>query len=148
MLGDVNKLFIFKNLLTMPGNVLPLRLKQTVSPKSPIIWIATEGEGDGIKSRLPFKIFSTLREKSIKTKKKMFARIAIRLLCIKVCYNFMFVTQFLKRRGSNAPSVISHIPKVIYERELTTKLLTNREFQGWTLCLHMFSSQYITGNKK
>ena len=51
----------------------------------------------------------------------MFARIAIRLLCIKVCYNFMFVTQFLKRQGSNAPSVISHIPKVIYERVLTTK---------------------------
>ena len=143
MLGDVNKLFVFKSLLTMPSNVLPLHLKKTFLP---IIWIFTEGEG--IESRLPFKIFSNLREKSIKTKKKMFARIAIRLLCIKVCYNFMFVTQFLKRRGSNAPSVISHIPKVIYERELTTKMLTNREFQGWTLCLHMFSSQYITGNKK
>ena len=104
-----------------------------------LIWIFTEGEGDGIKSRLPFKIFSTLREKSIKTKKKMFARIAIRLLCIKVCYNFMFVTQFLKRQGSNALSVISHIPKVIYERELTTKLLTNREFQGCTLSVYVCS---------
>ena len=26
----------------------------------PIIWIFTEGEGDGIESRIPFKIFSTL----------------------------------------------------------------------------------------
>ena len=41
----------------MPSNVLPLRLKQTFSP---IIWIFTEGEGDTIESRLPFKIFSTL----------------------------------------------------------------------------------------
>ena len=42
MLGDVNKLFV---------------LKQTFPP---IIWIFIEGEGDGIESRLPFKIFSTL----------------------------------------------------------------------------------------
>ena len=42
----------------MPSNVLPLHLKQTFPP---IIWIFTEGEGDeGIKSRLPSKIFSTL----------------------------------------------------------------------------------------
>ena len=41
----------------MASNVLPLHLKQTFLPK---IWIFTEGEGDGIKSRLPFKIFSTL----------------------------------------------------------------------------------------
>ena len=34
---------------------LTLHLKQTFSS---IIWIFTEGEGDGIKSRLPFKIFS------------------------------------------------------------------------------------------
>ena len=27
----------------------------------PIIWIFTDGEGDGIESRLPFKIFSTLQ---------------------------------------------------------------------------------------
>ena len=38
----------------MPNNVLPLHLKQTFPPK---IWIFAEGEGDGIKSRLPFKIF-------------------------------------------------------------------------------------------
>ena len=28
LLGDVNKLFVFKSLLTMPNNVLPLYLKQ------------------------------------------------------------------------------------------------------------------------
>ena len=39
----------------MPSNVLPLHLKQTFPP---MIWIFTEG--DGIESRLPFKIFSTL----------------------------------------------------------------------------------------
>ena len=58
-LGDVIKLFVSKSLLIMPSNVLPLHLKQTFPP---IIWIFTEGEGDGIESRLPFKIFSTLKE--------------------------------------------------------------------------------------
>ena len=53
----VNKFFVFKSLLTMPSNVLPLRLKQTFPL---IILIFTEGEGDGIESRLSFKIFSTL----------------------------------------------------------------------------------------
>ena len=48
---------VFKSLLTMPSNGLPLLLKHTFPP---IIWIFTEG--DGIESRLPFKIFSTLRE--------------------------------------------------------------------------------------
>ena len=44
----------------MPSNVLPLHLKQTFPP---IIWIFTEVEGDGIESKLPFKIFSTLQMK-------------------------------------------------------------------------------------
>ena len=57
MLGDVNKLFVFKTLLTTSSNVSPLHLKQTFPP---IIWVFTEGEGDGMESRLPFKIFSTL----------------------------------------------------------------------------------------
>ena len=54
MLGDANKLFLFKSLLTMPSNVIPQ------ANVSLIIWIFTEGEGDEIKSRLPFKIFCTL----------------------------------------------------------------------------------------
>ena len=54
MLGDVNKRFVFKNLLTTPSNVLPLHFKTFL----PIIWIFTEG--DWIESRLPSKIFSTL----------------------------------------------------------------------------------------
>ena len=56
--------FVFKSLLTMPSNVLPLHLNQTFPP---IIWVFTEGEGDGMKSRLPFKIFSTLKCHSRKT---------------------------------------------------------------------------------
>ena len=44
-------------LFSMPSNVLPLHLKQTFPL---IIWIFTKREGDGIKSRLPFKVFSTL----------------------------------------------------------------------------------------
>ena len=59
MLGDVNKLLVFKSLLTTPSNVLPLYLEQTFLP---IIRIFTEGDGDGIESRLPFKTFSTLKK--------------------------------------------------------------------------------------
>ena len=55
MLGDVNKLFVFKFFCWR--GILPLHLKQTFPP---VIWIFTEGGGDGIESRLPFKIFSTL----------------------------------------------------------------------------------------
>ena len=58
LLGVVNKLFVFNSLLTTPSNVLPLHLKQTFPP---LIWIFTEGEGDGIKFMLPSKIFSPLQ---------------------------------------------------------------------------------------
>ena len=57
MLSEFNKLFVFKSLLTTPSNVLPSHHKQTFLA---IISVFTEGEGDGIKSRLPFKTFSTL----------------------------------------------------------------------------------------
>ena len=57
LLVIVNNHLKTKSLLTSPRNVLPLHLKQTFPP---IIWIFTEGEGHGIESRLPFKIFSTL----------------------------------------------------------------------------------------
>ena len=56
-MSDVNKLFVFKSLLTRPSNVLPLHPKQTFPPT---IWIFTDSEGDEIKTRLPFQIFSTL----------------------------------------------------------------------------------------
>jgi len=55
-MGDVNKLF-FQKFVCMPSNVLPLHLKQTF-PLT--ILIFTEGEGDGIESRLPFRIFFIL----------------------------------------------------------------------------------------
>ena len=54
---DVNKLFVFKSLLTIPNNVLPLHLKQTFPP---IVWTFTESEGDGIETMLPFKKNSAL----------------------------------------------------------------------------------------
>ena len=57
MQGVINKLFVFKSLLTTPSNVSHLHLKQIFPP---IIWIFTEGKCDIIESRLPFKIFSTL----------------------------------------------------------------------------------------
>ena len=41
----------------MSSNILP-HLKQTFAPS---IWIFDKGEGNGLKFRLPFKIFSTLR---------------------------------------------------------------------------------------
>ena len=53
MLGDVNKLFVFKNPLEC--------FAFTPQVNFPVhIWIFTEAEDDGIKSRLPFNIFSTL----------------------------------------------------------------------------------------
>ena len=55
--GWCQQAFENKSLLTSPSIVLPLHHKQTFPP---IIWIFTEVEGDGIKSRLSFKIFSTL----------------------------------------------------------------------------------------
>ena len=49
LLGIVNKLLEAKSLLTSPSNVLPYYLKETFPL---MIWIFTEVEGDGIKSRL------------------------------------------------------------------------------------------------
>ena len=67
LLGIVNKLFIFKSLLTTPSNVSPLHLKQIFPP---IIWIFTEGGGDMIESWLPFKIFSTLSKNTARVFQK------------------------------------------------------------------------------
>ena len=49
LLGIVNKVSAFKSLLITPSNVLLLHPKQTFTP---MIWIFTEVEGDGIESRL------------------------------------------------------------------------------------------------
>ena len=59
----ISKNFVFKKLLTVHSNVLPLHHKQSFLP---IAWIFTKGEGDRIKYRLPFKIFSTLQIFSLK----------------------------------------------------------------------------------
>ena len=50
-------LFVVKSLLTRHGNFLPLHVKQSFPH---IIWIFTVGKGDGIESRLPFDMYSTL----------------------------------------------------------------------------------------
>ena len=52
----------------MPSNILPSHLKQTFQA---IIWIFTEG--DGIESRVPIKIFSTLSNVAHFAQKSNFA---------------------------------------------------------------------------
>ena len=91
-MGDVNKLFVFKNLLTTPSNVLPLHLKQTFPP---IVWIFIEG--DGIESRLPFKIFSTLhkylhREHFIWIKIKLLKKNSMKKNVYQTLYFFSEIT--------------------------------------------------------
>ena len=58
LLGIVNKNLKAKRLLTSPSNALPYYLKKTFPS---IIWIFTEGEGDGIESRLSSFIFIKLQ---------------------------------------------------------------------------------------
>ena len=62
-LGPKFEMNEFMNLC--PALFCHLHLKQTFPP---IIWIYTEGEGDRIKSKLPFKTFSTLHFKQIQPK--------------------------------------------------------------------------------
>ena len=62
MLCDVNTLFVFKSILTMPNNVLPLHLKQ-IYPL--IIWIFTEGPGYILKLFLLLRIKIRLKLKLI-----------------------------------------------------------------------------------
>ena len=56
--------FVFKSLSTAPNCVLPLHLKQTFPL---IIFNEGLGEGDGVESRLPFKILLTLPKFSFET---------------------------------------------------------------------------------
>ena len=51
-------------LLTMPSNALPLHLNQTFPH---IIWIFTEGEGDGIECKLPLNFISTLKVQKLRS---------------------------------------------------------------------------------
>ena len=70
---------------------MPLHLKQKTLP--PIILILIEGEGDGMESRLPFKIFSILHmeieEKLVETEKKM-------QICKEFCSIAMHCVGYLK----------------------------------------------------
>ena len=71
LMGNVNTLLNTKSVLIMPSNVLLLCLEQTFPPK---IWIFTEGEDDEIESRLPFKIFFTLKKLRKESLKVIFFR--------------------------------------------------------------------------
>ena len=57
LLEVIRQNIVLKSLLINPSNVLPWHLKETFPH---IIWIFTDGVGDGIKSRLPFIILFTL----------------------------------------------------------------------------------------
>lgn len=57
--------FFFQKFVDNARNILTLLLKQTFQP---MILIFTEGEGDGLKSRLPLKIFSFLADTKEKPK--------------------------------------------------------------------------------
>ena len=52
--GERQRFFCFQKLVDNASNVLPYYLKKTFSS---IIWIFTEGEGDGIEIRLPFLLY-------------------------------------------------------------------------------------------
>ena len=65
----------WESLLEVQGKNIAGRYQQTLENKKfvdikqtflPIIWIFTEDVGDGIESRLPFKIFSTLQILALK----------------------------------------------------------------------------------
>ena len=96
MLGDVNKPFVFKSLLTTPSNDLPLRLKQAFPP---MIWAFTEGKDDEIES-LYFDIYmnntaiwsSSCPERGTKLAKYCILWIDIvqrgGFLVLKLCENF------------------------------------------------------------
>ena len=75
-----------KSLLTSTSNALPLNLKE---PFPTIIWIFTKSEGNGIKSRLPFKIFSTLQSNSKRR--------------LKILLNFMAFSQYLNFKDTPKP---------------------------------------------
>ena len=80
MLGDDNKFFVFKSLLTMTSNVLPQ--ENVFVHNLSFHW----GEGDGIKSRLPFKKFSTWNEKF--TLSEQFAA----FIYFRTCWKKLLVT--------------------------------------------------------
>ena len=95
LLSVFNKLLNTKSLLSMSSNVLPLSLKQTFPP---IIWIFT-----GIKSRLTFKIFSTLFKSLKNTLKKLNFRMGLLILdhcaCLLLRNRFDFEFELSRPQG-------------------------------------------------
>ena len=119
LLGIVKKYLETESLLTSPSNVLPLHLKQTFPP---IIWIFTEGEGDGIKSRLPLKIFSTLPKSRSKIKKP------INFTVLLIAYDNLImelpvmptsmdrITFAIKWHGLSVSLLYAHWENIVHER--------------------------------
>ena len=81
-----------------------------------MIWIFTEGEGDGIESRLPFKIFSTLATWSFRTNYRFWAHCAW-ACCVRLEYQILlwgsaFGLQYPGARA--APPVAPLVPCACY----------------------------------
>ena len=142
MLGDVNKLCVFKSLLTTTSNILPFHLKQTFQP---IIWIFTYDKGDGIKFRLPFKIYSTLpkihlgQTKSLWFFKKDFCFTQNKLLLI-ITFNLIIedcrqkwvdIEATSSRKHFNKKGTTNHLKKELFPQK---RSLIDRCFEHfWTL---------------
>ena len=94
----------------MHSNVLPLHLKEIFPP---IIWIFTEGEGIGIESRLPFKIFSTLP-------------------CLKIPWPQTFFLTHRRRRGLTPEALTASDSKKIgaHLRRLVSFISSNQSRWG------------------
>ena len=87
-----------------------------------MIWIFTEGEGDGIKSRLPFKIFSTLPKSRSKITKP------INFTVLLIAYDNLImelpvmptpmdrITFAIKWHGLSVSVLYAHMENVIHER--------------------------------
>ena len=80
-LMSINFLFSKVSLLTTPSNVMPLHPKHTFLT---IIRILSEGDGNGIESRLSFK-FTQIFKKSRSEKVKFFKKVATVPLFRKSC---------------------------------------------------------------
>ena len=127
---------------------MSLYLKQTLPP---IIWIFTEGEGDEIESRLPFKIFFTLLIKiSLKEflPRKMWITewICIWKNCVlncackcnhpKICWNLLLLSSLCKFYRCFENVIVSETSDIYAIYDLCRTLPSRRMF-----------SRYLTAKK-
>ena len=88
-------------MLTTPSNVLALHLKQ-IFPFT--IWIFTEVEGDGIESRLPFKIVSSLLQEWVLLTKIYLFRIYNQLLDSNPNSSIIKIDEEIQKQAQNNES--------------------------------------------